>query len=111
MDCALEEELAIMSAKERRFWTQKFNRQLEVAGNMRGSPCVNVFKGSGRGSGFANREVNRGNRPTHPGREVKVDGDRIASFNVHVVTGSVAARIKCFSCSKYEHVARGCKKR
>jgi hypothetical protein len=63
---------------------------------MRGNPCVNVFKGSGRGSGFANRVVTRENRPTHPGRGVKVDANRIVSFNAHVVTGSVATRIKCF---------------
>jgi hypothetical protein len=111
IDCALEEESAIMSAKERGFSAQKVNRGLEVAGSMRGNPCVKMFKGSGRGSGFANREVNRENRPTHPGRGVRVDANRIANFNAHVMTGSAATRVKCFSCSEYGHVARDCKKR
>jgi hypothetical protein len=43
IDCALEEESAIMSAKERSFSAQKVNRGLEVAGSMRGNPCVNMF--------------------------------------------------------------------
>jgi hypothetical protein len=84
IDCALEGESAIMSEKERSFSAQKVNRGLEVAGSIRGNPCVNMFKGSGRGPGFANREVNRENRPTHPGRGVRVDVNRIASFNAHV---------------------------
>jgi hypothetical protein len=56
-------------------------------------------KGSGRGSGFANREVNRENRPTQPVRGVRVAANRIASFNAHVMKGSAATRVKCLSCS------------
>jgi hypothetical protein len=80
----------------------------EFKGSGRGSGFI--FKGSGRGSGFANQEVNRENRPTHPGRGVRFDANGIAGFNAHVVTGSVATKIKCFSCSEFGHVARDCRK-
>jgi hypothetical protein len=59
----------------------------KVASKIGGNPCVNMlkgsrfmFKGSGRGSSFANRQLNRENRPIHPERRVRVDAKGIAGL-------------------------------
>lgn len=60
VDTTMEEELAIMSVKERDFSIQKFSREPEVASIVRGSSFGNMLKGSGRGSTFMYKGFSRG---------------------------------------------------
>jgi hypothetical protein len=55
IDTALEDESAILSAKERGFAAQRSGRGPEVASKVAGNPGY-MNKGSGRGFGFANEK-------------------------------------------------------
>jgi hypothetical protein len=60
IDAAMEEESAIMSAKERSLSVQTINRRPDEAGKVKVNKCVNEFKGFGRGSGFMFKGFGRG---------------------------------------------------
>jgi hypothetical protein len=98
IDTALEEESAILSAKERGF------------------NVGNTFKGPGTGSGFVPRDISRG--IGHPGRRVGYDNRNI-SKSAHVVSDAARERIpagnlgkiRCHACGALGHVSRFCRKK
>ncbi|KDR18082.1 hypothetical protein L798_07776 [Zootermopsis nevadensis] len=90
IDTALDEESAILSARERGFTMQRQNKGPEVAIRVIGSN-LNAFKGLSRGTRFANRDMNH--RIVHPGRGIDTEASRNAGFNAHMVTGSTDPRV------------------
>jgi hypothetical protein len=70
IDAALEEESAILSVKERGFAPRKCNKGPEIASRTTGNRG-SMNRESRRGSGFANRDLNRG--VARPGRGTGAD--------------------------------------
>jgi hypothetical protein len=106
IDTAMEEEFAILSAKERGFAAPKGNEG-------------NVFRGPGRGPGFTAQEEFRGFK--HPGRGVDLSNKRSSVRSAHVVTEDVArghvvardsvTKIRCNAREAMGHISRNCRKR
>ena len=122
IDAALEEESAILSARERGFSVQRGyggvireTSRVSVLANDRGSSCKEqVFKGSGRGPGFIARVETEGF--LHPGRGVnkvseanqKVNRGAVRRENMRVSGGDPRAGIRCYACGDFGHFARAC---
>ena len=102
IDAAMEEESAILSAKERGFAAPR-------------SHAGSRDKGPGRGSGFTPQGEYRGYKP--PGRRVSFDNNTRHAHVVkegvareHAVMGSMSDNIKCHACGAIGHISRFCKK-
>lgn len=116
IDAALEEESAILSARERGFSVHKsFGNMFkgparvstQVSNGSYGSR-ENMLKGSGRGPGFVARVVSESF--PHPGRRVGASDNRgaIRRENVNVSTRELSKEIRCYACGNLGHVARAC---
>jgi len=117
---ALEEESAILSARERQFSVQRdygnmFKGLARVSGqanNGGSSNRVQVLRGSGRGPGFVTRVESEG--LLHPGRGVNPRGSvsdnrgTIRRESTSAGTRDSGKRIRCYACGNFDHVARAC---
>jgi hypothetical protein len=120
IDAALEEESAILSARDRGFSVQRgFGNiirgpsRVSVQANDRGSSCKEqVLRGSGRGPGFIARVESEG--LLHPGRGVNVKDSTRDSRGANrresmsAGTRDAGKRIRCYACGDFGHVARAC---
>jgi hypothetical protein len=119
----MEEESAILSAKERGFAAPRSHAGNIIKGIGRGSGFTpreefNGNKGLGRGSGFIPRGEFRGFRP--PGRRVAFNNNGNNVRNAHVVTEDVArghvvmehsrSNIRCHAYGAFGHISRFCRR-
>jgi hypothetical protein len=128
IDAAVEEESAILSAKERGFTAPRSSAGNAFRGPGRGSGFTtlegnkgssigNAFRRPGRGSGFTTLGGNRGFR--HPGRWVGFGTNGSTVRRAHVVAEDVAREhvimnnheIRCHACGALGHRSRNCRKR
>jgi hypothetical protein len=105
---ALEEESAILSVKERGFVPHKFNKGSEIAGRATGN-CGIMVNESGRGFGFANRELDRGMTRHGPG--AGADVRKGTEITTHVVTKAAGTGIICYARGERGHMKRMCRKK
>jgi hypothetical protein len=114
IDTALEEESAILSARERGFSVQrgegsmfKGSARVSVQPSNGASSRGQMLRGSGRGPGFIARVESEG--LMHPGRGVDMN---IASGNRGVIrreyTRDSGKKIRCYACGNFGHVAKAC---
>jgi hypothetical protein len=116
IDVALEEESAILSARERGFsvhrgfgsTSRESPRVSVLASDRSSSRREQEFKGSGRGPGFIARVETEG--LPHPGRGVNEGCNRgaIRRDNTNVGVRESSNRIRCYACGDFGHVARSC---
>jgi len=116
IDTALEEESAILSARERGFSVHKnygnlFKGPARVsvhANNGSSNSREQVLRGSGRGPGFIARVESEG--LLNPGRGVNVRGN--TSDNRGAIRREsmrdTGKRIRCYACGNFGHVASAC---
>jgi hypothetical protein len=116
IDAALEEELAILSARERRFsvhnsYGNMFKGPPPVsihANNGGNSSREQVLRGSGRRPGFVARVEAEG--LLHPGRGMNVSSSGSDNRGVIRRKGmrDTGKRIRCYACGDFGRVARAC---
>jgi len=118
IDTTLEEESAILSARERGFSVQgsfgnMFKGATRVSVNSAGSSSKEqVLRGSGSGPGFITRVITEG--LLHPGRGVNmrdsVRDKRGAIWRDISITGArdSGKGIRCYVCGNFSHMAKAC---
>jgi hypothetical protein len=87
---------------------QKFNKGPEIASRATRN-YGDMNKESGRGFGFANRDLNRG--MARPGRGAGADVRKGTGIATHVVTKAADTRVNCYACGERGHIKRMCRKR